>query len=356
MKFGFSIIILGFLLLSLSLVSAEPQVFKCADTTYFDDSVEPGRISDGGEALIERSNHYMFEGEQIKWDVLVVDLNGIDNIAKIDTGNEDHPNIHEKVYVTVGQNQGEGNPIEVICLRAGFQDIFESCNARIEEEHFVWDPNIMDFFDCTFTVEAPETGMYGEYWVTVEAEDIDGNKAIMDENEFWYFNPIVSLTIDGNINFDRLTPGKTAYSNEILVRNSVDEGSGVMLDMFISGADFYSSQDFAFCPEKQKLGLDNFRYYAENGVYSTLNDLEVGQERNKDNEGYVNLAYGVGFNDPNPFYDGFEIVQQEHNSHYYLGNIIGPDQEMKVKFKLNVPEQCKGDFNDGSIFFWGEAI
>src|SRR3989344_8993034 len=165
------------------------------------------------------------------------------------------------------------------------------------------------------------------YWITVEAEDNDGYLGILNESEFIFANPIIALTINDSIKFNELTPGKTIYSNEILVENNADMGSGVVLDMFISGTDFYSSENFSYCPDKYKLGLDRFSYFAELENYSTINDLKIGRNnssrfkqpaRDKDEEGYVNLGYGIGFNNPSKFYDGFEIIQDGKDGAYYL--------------------------------------
>jgi len=94
----------------------EPIVWQCDERVVYDDATEPGRISMAGEEMIERINNYAFEGEQIKWKVLVMDKNGIDKVAD--------------VYATVGGN------IEANCARiSGHEEtILPSCNARILEE------------------------------------------------------------------------------------------------------------------------------------------------------------------------------------------------------------------------------
>src|SRR3989338_3941567 len=76
-----------------------PRIWMCDSRAVYDDATEPGRISDDGQRLVERINNYAFEGEQIKWEVLVMDKNKIDQ--NID------------VYATIGDVQGEGNDIEV---------------------------------------------------------------------------------------------------------------------------------------------------------------------------------------------------------------------------------------------------
>lgn len=339
-----------------------PLVWMCDSRIVYDDATEPGRVSSDGETLVERINNYAFEGEQIHWLVLVMDKNKIDQ--NID------------VYATIGDSQGEGNDIEANCLRTGNHDgryydhhnnqwkDFKQCNARILEEKVEWNSDIMDFFDCTLTVETP-LSMYGEYWVTVEAQDGDGLMGTMDENEYWFFNPVVALSVDGDLAFEDVRPGTSSYSDTILVGNDADDGSGVMLDMFISGTDFYdSSSSGARCPTTNQLELSNFRYFVTNGAYSSTNDDEVGRSngaatqpsRDKDNEGYLNIGYGIGFNDPSPFYDGFEILQDQKVGPYYTANLLAPGAEMAITFRLDLPEPCNGDFDTGSIYFWGEAV
>ncbi len=337
-----------------NVVNDPPQVFKCGNTSYLDDATEPGRISEDGEELIERrttyvyegdelfSWKYLFEGEQIKWKVLVMDLNSAEKI--------------KDVYVTIGSSIGVGNDIEVNCGPLSENLDYNTCQLGELRNNFTeFNPKIMKYYDCVFTVETADS-MYGQYWAVPEAEDNDGNLGIMNESEFVWTNPVIALSLNGDIGFENLTPGKIAYSNEISIGNDVDEGSGVVLDMFISGTDFTSSEDFSHCPEKQTLGLDRFSYKAEIENYSTMNDLGIGGNRHKDNEGYVNMGYGIGFNNPNPFYNGFEIIQDGKEGAYYLGNQVREGQDMNVRFKIDVPKNCTGSFDNGNIYFWGEAI
>jgi len=334
-----------------------PLVWLCDSRVVLDDATEPGRFSDDGDPLLERINNYAFEGEQISWRVLVMDKNKIDQ--NID------------VYGTVGSTQGEGNDIEVNCLRdedqpaegtplTGSEGDLASCNARIQEENLVFNPDTMAIFTCTLTVETP-ISMQGEHWITVEAADGDGNLGTMAENEFWFLNPEIALAIDGDLSFSDVRPGTDSYSETLLVGNDAEAGSGVLLDMFISGTDFYdSASSGARCPTTNQLTLDNFRYYVVNGAYSSFDDEEfdvVDGDRDVDAEGYLNIEYGIGFDNPDPFYDNAEILQAPNIAGpYYPANILAPGAEMALTFKLSLPEPCNGDFDTGSIFFWGEAI
>ncbi|MEK6881345.1 MAG: hypothetical protein AABY22_17110, partial [Nanoarchaeota archaeon] len=261
----------------------------------------------------------------------------------------------------------EGNDIEVNCILdevlSNQSKIDSSCNARILEEELESVPdNTAAYYTCILTVETPES-MYGEYWVTVEALDNDDLSGTMDENEYWFFNPVIALSIDGDLTFEEVRPGTQSYSDTLLVGNDADDTSGVMLDMFISGTDFYdSSSSGAKCPTTNQLSLSNFRYFATNGAYSTSGDDQTDSvagdaiQRNRDSEGYVNIDYGIGFNNPNPFYDNMEILQDQKVGPYYTANLLAPGAEMAVTFKLALPEPCNGDFDTGSIYFWGEAI
>ena len=358
-----------------------PLVWMCDNRVVYDDNTEPGRYlanlgnpdcktynGDQDEEndceLLERINNYAFEGEQISWLVLVMDKNKIDQ--NID------------VYATIGDVQGEGNDIEVNCQRVGYinpnrhnpdndeNGILDSCNARILEEQLEWNEDTMDYFECLFTVETTES-MYGEYWITVEAQDGDGLMGTMDENEYWFLNPEIALSVDGDLVFEDVRPGTDSYSDTILVGNEADDGSGVMLDMFISGTDFYdSSSSGARCPTTNQLALQNFRYYVTNGAYNSAQDMEndvVDGDRNVDAEGYLDIDYGLGFNNPSPFYDAYEILQaggtdlgNTNSLVYYPANLLAPGAEMALTFKLSLPEPCNGDFDTGSLYFWGEAI
>ncbi|RLE43546.1 hypothetical protein DRJ48_00625 [Candidatus Woesearchaeota archaeon] len=318
----------------------KPLIWLCDARKVKDDNVQTGRVSDGGEKLVERINNYAFEGEKIKWKVLVMDKNGIEKISD--------------VFVTIGSVQGEGNDIEANCVLDHVlvkdEEIKKKCNARIGEEELEYAPedNIMAYYTCTLTVE-PADSMYGEYWVTAEVEDLDGLSSTFDENEYWFFNPVIALSIDGTVDFGVVRPGTTAYSDTLLVGNDADAGSGVMLDMFITGTDFYDPYSSgAKCPTTNQLSLKNFAYYAVNGAYSTA------QDPRSDAEGYVGITYGDHW-DPT-LYDVAEILQVQQVGPYYTANILAPGAEMALTFRLNLPEPCNGDFSDGQIYFWGEAI
>lgn len=322
-----------------------PLIWLCDSRLVADDSVQWGRVSPGNTLMSERHGNYAFEGESITWLALVMDKNGIEKV--------------KDVYVTLGGSRGAGNSIEADCRRVdvGVNGdsgiVLDSCNARIGEEALRgaqnWDSRVMDYYACTLTVETP-SGMYGEYWITAEAEDIDGLASATDEMEYWFFNPVIALSIEGGISFDNARPGTSSYSSSILVGNDADEGSGVLLDMFISGTNFYdSSSSGAMCPHSNVLSLSNFRYWAANGGYSTQADLR------SDMEGYVGISYGDHWD--RSMYNTAEIIQANPDTlGYWRANLLAPGADIALTFRLNLPEPCNGDFDSGSIYFWGEAV
>ena len=331
-----------------------PMVWMCDSRVVADDYVEWGRFSEGGDELLERINNYAFTGESISWRVLVLDKNGADKV--------------KDVYVTVGSTQGDGNPIEANCefddVLDSSTEILDSCNAMVGQADLaeVFHENTLAYYDCTLTVETADS-MAGEMWVTVEAEDNDGLLGTMAENEYWFFNPIIGLDVTGSLAFSDVTPGTYSYSPTLTVQNDAEAGSGVMLDMFISGTNFYdSASSGAKCPTTNELDLSSFRYFATNGAYSTLGDEEddgntydPAVTRDSDAEGYVNIQHGDHFD--RTMYEEAEILQdQQLFGLYYPANILAPGAEMSLTFRLNLPEPCNGDFDTGSIFFWGEAI
>jgi hypothetical protein len=299
-----------------------PLVFFCNDRVVGDDDLQPSLYSEG---LRFRSANYAFEGESIFWKVLVMDKNGKEKI--------------EDVYATIGDVQGEGNDIEVNCVRTTDSvSPYDQCDAKILEEEVEWNPSIMAVYECTLTVETAES-MYGEYWITVEATDLDGLTGTMDENEYWFLNPVIALSIDGDLTFEDVRPGSDSYSETILVGNDADEGSGVRLDMFISGTDFYdSSSSGAMCPVSNVLNLEQFTYYALNGPHST--------------DVYLGIKPGDQITEAKRIMDGQLYATGGLN----YENLLSPGSEMALTFKLSLPEPCNGDFDTGNIYFWGEAI
>jgi hypothetical protein len=306
-----------------------------------------------------RKNDYAFEGEKIHLKVLVMDLKGTTDIKDI--------------MATIGPSEGAGNDGIVECkkITSSSDEIPSICGANINSEQLTtFYPSIMSYYDCSYTVKSPDYN-HGEYFLTVEAQDADGNNAVLNEDEYWFLNPVISLTTNSDLAFGNLVPGKVSYSKALTVKNDAEAGSGVMVDMFISGTDFtdesYTSgkNDISYCPGPGKLGLDRVRYFAKNAAFSTKNNLD------SDFEGYLSLPQGTdlsnskrimrnnvcmsnyGYGDfANATRGSSTIVDADWN----CGNALSPGSDMTLTFKVDVPELCVGNFDDGQIYLWGEAI
>lgn len=303
--------------------------------------------ADGGGELVERIENYAFEGEQIHCEVLVLDKNGIEKVKDTYLGLASVPNADPIDF-----------EIEANCAEScgGDPTVF---NARIDEEIITqYDCDIMRKYDCVFTVES-QNSMWGEYYLSAVVEDLDGEMANIDENTYWFLNPMVSLTITGSVNFGIVRPGTNSYSSTLLIENSAEAGSGVLLSMSISGSDFYDpSSSGAKCPVSNVLNLENFAYYASNGAYHTSPGSYranlIGQQGN--DEGYFWIPYEVS--DPDAREQIIEGVGEINlgGRTYQAGNVLSPGAEIALNFRLHLPEPCNGDFSDGAIYFWGEAI
>ncbi|MEK6859893.1 MAG: hypothetical protein AABX54_03695, partial [Nanoarchaeota archaeon] len=174
-----------------------------------------------------------------------------------------------------------------------------------------------------------------------------------------------------------------SYST-VLLENTAE--GGVLLDMFITGNDWPAAdEEMGRCQNVNHLGvahdgyvnylpLGAFRYYVENGAFSSRDDDEDDNGdydslivRDVDTEGYLNIHRQLNAGFEESMFDEAEILQANSigisgikSSNVYLANILYPGSAgMSLTFKLSLPEPCYGEFesgSDGSIFFWGEAI
>jgi hypothetical protein len=323
----------------------EPLIWQCDHRVVIEDCVEAGRTSDCSEGLYERITNYAFEGEQISWKVLVMDKNKIEQI--------------QEVVGTIGSDQGVGNDIEVECGRTDFRPerIPDVCNARIDEEKLKYfDSDTMAFYECIFTVETPES-MAGEHFLTVEVISVDG-EATMDENEYWFLNPIIALTVDGDVQFENVRPGTSAYSNTILVGNDAEEGSGVLLDMFISGTDFYDlDASGAKCPTSNRLKLSHDKR-SQARLGSSIrrgagNGFTGGNDNNPDRCSADHIQPNPG-NAAQPFSLGFDDDNADHLCYYATSGAYSTAGDPRADPESYVPivysDQFTRDFyNDAEI-------
>lgn len=318
-----------------------PRVYMDPNTrVVYDDPVEPGAITPGGTEMFERVNNYAFEGESIFWQVMVWDKNGV-------------PEKLSDVFVEVHQQGQAQGYIEANCQLSSRSGLPAEELWYEGEEALEWNVETMAWYDCWLTVETPNS-MHGHYTVYAKAVDLDGLVGTAAEEEYWFFNPEIALGFDGSLNFGTVRPGGTYKSSTLTVENQAEFGSGVMLDMFLAGTDFYdATHSGTMCPTSNVLKLTNFRYYASQGAYNTCLNAGV------DAECYDTINYyqdGAGAPANNNFariIDGPSTLLGA----YPLGNIMSPGSEMSINFKLALPEPCNGGpFTQGRFIFFGEAI
>ena len=101
---------------------------------------------------------------------------------------------------------------------------------------------------------------------------------------------------------------------------------------------------------------DHLCYYATNGAYSTANS--EGVQDYADAEAYRPIVYSDAFT--RNFYNDAEIIANDllviNGIDYDAVNVLTPGAELAITFKLGLPEPCVGDFSEGDIYFWGEAV
>ena len=122
-----------------------------------------------------------------------------------------------------------------------------------------------------------------------------------------------------------------------------------MMEMFIGGTDFTDpANSGAKCPMSNVLKLDNIRYYAVSGAYTSRTNPGT------DAEGYDAIPYANNIRSAQEIIGG--DVYTHDSTCYENGNVLSPGAEQSITFKLNMPLPCNGDFSDGNIYFWGEAV
>ena len=338
------------------------KVWQCGHRVVSDDAFNPWRVSGEDDTIYERNNNYLFEGESYSIDVLVMDKNKIDEVA---------------VDAVL---RGESDDLSLNCVPITAdqrEKTLEKCNAKIDEEDIQsYDPLTMAFYRCS--IEIPDSEIaYGEYELTVEVTDHEGEQdpAQIDETSNWFLNPIVSLGIEGDLDFSGVRPGTSKYSRVNL--KNLAEG-GVLLDMFIVGEDWDSVGSVqGRCNQGDgtlinQLPLSAFRYYVENGAYSSRNDAEVetgtyepaSYDRNKDTEGYVSICKKLDDGFEESMFNECEILQASPvygpfvGGQAWLANLLYPGSSgMAMTFKLDLPEPCYGSYENADGFtIFGQAV
>ncbi|MFH1294515.1 MAG: right-handed parallel beta-helix repeat-containing protein, partial [Candidatus Aenigmatarchaeota archaeon] len=127
-------------------------------------------------------------------------------------------------------------------------------------------------FHCLYTVEPFRLG---ETELAIFARNVAGAEFPAFHREGWFFNPAISMMVETSdgmpVHFEDMpygadtAPERTVHSlNKIKVKNTAE--GGVNLWMYIAGTDFSSSSGAAFCPDSNRLAVENMAYRAWSGT------------------------------------------------------------------------------------------
>ena len=368
---------------SIGVEEFEPMVYQCGNRVLIDDDVQPWRITNIGETMVERNQQYLFDGERYQVDVLVFDKNKIqDDMVDLVLEGEERCVSTCNIDSTCQTICETFDDKTINCVETNLDtDQFADCNARIGEEQIAgFDSNTMQAYTCTIDVLDSEN-MYGLYTLKVRAvSGLTDAEGAYDEIARWFMNPVISLSVDGygDLDFNNVRPGTSSYS-AVLLENTAE--GGVLLDMFITGNNWDAVADnngnLGRCWDGTQyvnyLPLSAFSYYAENGAFSTREDGQVDDNnydssitRTVDAEGYVNIHRQLNAGFEEAMFDEAEIIQANaiaigSGKNAYLANLLYPGSAgMSVTMRLNLPEPCYGEYasnsEEGSIFFWAEAV
>ncbi|MFH2020719.1 MAG: hypothetical protein ABIJ34_04855 [archaeon] len=267
---------------------------------------------------------YAFEGEEVIFNVTVLDKDGI---------------VSDCVHTYVTLDNGY-DPIEAGCILIWSEDWTDN------HTHVTY-TDALGHFQCIYTVEPTESNTTGEYWISVRTEDTCGSECVDDAAGVLslFLNPEVSMTISSQDQFgflydaggDMLTEGpyagETVYTPYFRVENSANASSGLYILLRLYATDMWDFEhQGSLCPDSNILTADNIEYKASH--------LNVQQDwttmpRNEEGIDYI-------FNDfPTNF----------------AGNFLGVGDDITMRMRLHIPSPCIGQFMDGGeLVFVGEVI
>jgi hypothetical protein len=304
--------------------------------------------SDYDKFVVADRQNYVFAGETVDYYVLARDLNGKEDIASVqlivDEGSESIP-----VGACAPVDQADCN---VIFSAAAFG--VDSINNMTDQVYI-----------CKLIVPAKSgtwaNGSEKEVRVQVTDGALDNGCAAVTsptvEADLTFFNPTLSLEATGSVNFGTVNPGTIATSNSVYLKNKGgdNEDSGVIMDVYIASDDYFTDQTNpgeALCPTGNGIRYDQFSYYATKG------SVNSGYNNNA-NPG-LGTSEGCTARDDEftelPSYSGnigdmCRIINKLADS-----SLLTQGSEMSITFRLNVPDPCTGNFNNGQFHLAGRVV
>ena len=315
---------------------------------------------DSGYIIPYRQN-YLFTGETIKFYIAVYDEDGAEDIDEVLL------RVDDQEVGSCAPNVWQVGAI----LDSWINDHYNIPYDPDDQEYDSTPPDATDhlfaFYECTLIVQNEWTTQ-DEVSIVVTDGNLDECAAVPHEvvtvwDDLANFNPSLELeALGGPIDFGSVEPDSTALSNTIYLRNNAEEGSGVVMDMYIAADDYLTDpiDPDAVCPTGNGISYDNFRYYATKGSINS----------GPDNNAFPALATNTApFEECVDLQDGEpdEFVQLPSYSGHIQdmchiinwipeGSLLTQGSEMSITFKLVVPSVCEGHFTDGQFRFVGRVV
>jgi len=301
--------------------------------------------------------NYVFAGETLKYFIIVQDGNGAADINDLRLV----LNITNQTSMLPQAGTEVGRCAEV--------PDFTDMDAFISDSGNpigLYDSKTMKSYVCTLIVQSEAS------WNTVmdigfRARDSGagcvGNAANvinMTQSDWINFNPSLSVGLSGGINFGSVSPGSTALSNTIYIRNNAEANSGVVMDMYIASSDYFTdpSNPTAICGDGNGIKYDNFGYYATKGsMNSGLNDNSFSMLGEFDGMAIGDSCVAeLDEFTPMPSYSGEISDMCRIINHDLQGSLLAQGSEMSMTFKLDVPQKCNGYFTNGQFYIVGRVV
>ena len=282
---------------------------------------------------VEERGNYVFEGETLAFYVIVEDDDGDDDIESVVLNDL-------------------GACVEITPPSDGFPSPYTTWDEYAQAKFGIseWDADKMNLYKCKVIV-GEQTG---EIQIKVEVEDVDNSECYTEDiKEYIEFNPSFSVAVEGSINFGTVEPGSVATSTDpVKIRNTGD----TVLDMYVASDDYFidAGNEDAICgDEGNGIKYDQFSYYATKGsINSGSNDNSwpgLGE--------YTGIcAAKADEYTPMPSHSGHIEDMCRVINHAEDGSFLIGGDFMSVLVRLDVPEPCEGNFNQGQFHFVGRVV
>jgi len=313
-------------------------------------------------AFGERTQNYVFTGEQIAELVVVRDPNGhperlfvymdvdgrqVAQCSQLSSANT--------TALLRGSGTWYGHSVkdDLLGLPQPYPTGYGSIPAGFNSQYDA-------LYQCLLTV-TPD--MCGDLKVEVEVSkdglDPRGNgvHSVTDVkdagDQTWSINPPVQLDIsDDTISFPQAACGVTVPSdNTLTIANT---GSKVEIAVWLGGTDFYSPDVAAQCPFSNVLDVDKYMTFdcIKNGMY----DEQIWQPvKNKDLTDKLGCWLPVGSGVAGTCF-GLRPIFTVPALPMFTANILLPSDSAECKFKLAYPCPCDGEFTEGSLVVLMRAV